>query len=198
MNLSSDANSVTLSAAAPVLVPGLNVPYMAFSPGAICTPFSDLGSEASSADLVYLFPVTVTRATPITDMGLYLGGSSTGSIRLGIYDSHPDTGEPRNRLAQTEFTFSAQNWEWQNPITPAIDLEPGVYWIAYHMSTGTMTYKSIPINRLHNIGMYDEGYQCTGIAKVLTYASGLPNPWVPAFGDYIESTAPFCWFINTP
>jgi len=121
--------------------------------------------------------------------------TATGSFAIAIYDAHPTTKLPRNRLLEflsintssatvKEFTFSTRTFG------------KGLYWLAY-WSGVSVSICAIPLSAVPPILGYDQNLSnnglFTGFSVAQTYTAGqsLPNP-APALtaANRITNTTP--------
>lgn len=126
-----------------------------------------------------LCPVVFYSETEIDLIGVVVSTAAASAVgTIGIYDADTTTGYPTDLLyTSTELDFSTTGYKSSSA---TFTFEAGkLYWIAMHMS-GLASLRTQQTRGGWCLGVSSSTattYQ-TLIRRVVTYASGLPDPWV--------------------
>jgi len=107
---------------------------------------------------IYYIPFYVTKTNTYTAIGILVGTSVAGSTNMAIYNSDSSNTVPTgNPIAGstsgsiTNVTATLASFTFASPI----ELQPGMYWLAYTLSTGSCQYINMgaDASRLSLIGV---------------------------------------------
>lgn len=107
------------------------------------------GDDSGNGNLVIAQSVNVIAPAVLSTISFYVTNSS-GSLRLGLYDSDCKTGLPGILLAQAELGAVGIGWNTIT-VTSAVSLTPGTYWLAYSPSSNGLAFK---VDRVSGRGLY--------------------------------------------
>ncbi|MCS7227081.1 MAG: hypothetical protein NZ821_08845 [Gloeomargarita sp. SKYB31] len=142
-------------------LPGIPIPYTPVVPGTTdwVVPYA-VGATApttlawGAAGRTYWVPFVVTRAVRITDVAINVTTGATGVAVIYIYSANAD-GYPSSRLfASNNLDTGTTGVKSQGSL--AVDLSPGVYWMAMHAS-GTPTVRALAVGSLRSLSLPNLG-----------------------------------------
>lgn len=123
-----------------IRTPMLWVPGRYYSAELTCTT---LGTQAATASRLYLVPFYTARPRAVDQIATNIGTAATGVVRMGIYNSDPDTGMPTTVLVDGG-TGVSTNSTGAKPQTISATLD-GLEWFAL-VTSGTATFTALPAN----------------------------------------------------
>lgn len=205
ITLTASTDELEISAAgggggssSPILVPRIKGDYFLQTPGmAGYSNGAGLDNRFTTSNMLVLSPIVLPFETRFTNLGVYLGAEYTGLLKVALYDTDPSNGTPKNLMASHEFNLNAARFEQTGVLAAPVTVPAGVYWIGVHTGNN-VTLKGIGMERLYNLGNYDELYGATVYAQSQNYTSGLQTVLPYDVSMFTDATAPYVWLSNEP
>ena len=121
-------------------------PMLPMGAGRVYQPpyISSNGMANPTANRMFLLPMFVSKTLTATNLQVYTNTVTTsGSVRLGIYDTNYTTGEPGSLVVDGgTVAYSANNAVYS--VTISASLTAGWYWTAAVVQSGNSTWLGTP------------------------------------------------------
>jgi RHS repeat-associated protein len=134
-NRALSESEITTDMNTPITSPGLILPVMMGEPGVLP------GDDSGNGELLVAQQTYLAEAGTLQSLSLY-ASQAAGRVRLGVYDSTGEGGNPGTKLAETAEITPVDGWNTAS-VSP-VSLSPGSYWLVHLPSTDDLHVPSSP------------------------------------------------------
>ena len=97
-------------------------------------------TDSGNAGLICAQKVTLSTAASLQKIAFYTN-NAVGNIKMALYDATGTNGDPKTKIAETASSAAAAGWNIKNTTTNPM-LQPGDYWMAYEVSSNSLTFRN--------------------------------------------------------